>query len=134
MKETDMGLLLMAHSLVRWLVVVVALLAAIICAIAWIRKSETTRDRAVMAAFLGVLDLQALLGLVLLLWSGFAGAGFPMYRIEHGVTLLIAVAVAHLSARWKQAASAIRARNNLLTILGVCVLVLAGVSRLPQGW
>ncbi|HEU5090617.1 MAG TPA: hypothetical protein VFT99_24355 [Roseiflexaceae bacterium] len=129
-----MGLLLMAHSLIRWLVVAVALLAAIVCAIAWMRKPETTRDRAVMSAFLGVLDLQALLGLALLLWSGFAGTGFPMYRIEHGMTLLIAVAVAHLSARWKRAPSAIRARNNLLTIMGVCVLVFAGISRLPQGW
>jgi hypothetical protein len=42
------------------------------------------------------MDLQATLGLVLFIWSGIAGAGFPVFRIEHAITMIIAAVVAHL--------------------------------------
>jgi len=127
--------LLTVHSIVRWLVVAVTVVALVWFALRWIGgAAESRADRPLMAAFTGLIDLQTLLGITLLLWLGFAGQGFPRHRIEHGVTMLIAVVVAHLTVRWRRAPSRLRARNNVFVILGVLVLIFAGISRLPQGW
>jgi hypothetical protein len=131
-----MDIVLGLHSLVRWVVVIVAAVAVIRFALVW-RTMVTTNakmDRGLMAGFTGLLDTQALLGIIYLVWSGLAGQGFPSYRIEHGVTMILAVAVGHISMQWRDADTKIRARNNLLVIAGVLVLVAIGVSRLPQGW
>jgi uncharacterized membrane protein YphA (DoxX/SURF4 family) len=79
------------------------------------------------------MDLQVMLGLILLLWSGFAGAGFPRYRLEHAVVMIIAAVVAHLNARWRNAENKVRFRNDLFIILATLVLILLGISVLPGG-
>jgi hypothetical membrane protein len=56
-----------------------------------------------------------------------------MVRIEHGVTMIVAAVVAHLSAHWKNANDQIRYRNSLFTIVASLVLVLIGISVLPGG-
>lgn len=130
-----MDLLFIAHSHLRWLVLIVAALAVIKFAAGWLMKSEFKgMDRGLAAGFSGVMDLQATLGLILIIWMGVAGMGFPMYRIEHGVTMIIAAAVAHLPARWKNAADNVRFRNTLFCVLGALLLVYLGVMRLPGGW
>ena len=130
-----MTFLLNLHSGVRWLVVFVAVVAIVVFALNWARGTDGGRaGRRLMMAFLGLFDTQVLLGISLLLWAGLAGQGFPLYRIEHGVTMIIAMVVGHLSARWRSAPGPIRARNYLFIILVVMLLVVAGVNRLPQGW
>ncbi len=130
-----MNLLLEAHSIVRWFVVAVTVVALVWFALRWLGEAAESRaDRPLMSAFTGLIDLQTLLGITLLLWLGFAGQGFPRHRIEHGVTMLIAVVLAHLPVRWRRVPSRLRARNNFFIILAVLVLIFAGISRLPQGW
>lgn len=130
-----MGLLLNLHSVLRWVVVVVAVVVLVMNLMTWLGKKGGEADRKAMAAFVGMLDLQFLLGIILLLWMGLgAGGGFPMYRIEHATTMFIAVAVGHASAMWKKRDAAVRARNNFFIALVVLALIWAGVSRLPQGW
>jgi hypothetical protein len=130
-----MSILLVTHSYLRWLVLIVAVAAAVKFAIGWLRGSEFKgMDRGLTAGFSGVMDLQATLGFILFIWMGVAGLGFPMYRIEHAVTMIIAASVAHLPARWKNAADNIRFRNGLFCILGALLLVYVGVMRLPGGW
>ncbi|MFQ5435089.1 MAG: hypothetical protein ACE5FD_09455, partial [Anaerolineae bacterium] len=90
--------------------------------------------RGLTSGFSGLIDLQATLGLVFLLWSGFTGDGFPMYRIEHAITMIVAVVVAHLPARWKKSPDKIRFRNSLAVVVGTAVLIFAGVASLPGGW
>jgi len=130
-----MNILLMAHSGLRWLILLVAVVAIIKFTVAW-RAGSTFKgmDRGLTAAFSGLMDLQVTLGIIFLLWSGFAGAGFPRYRIEHGVTMILAAGVAHLSARWKKADDKTRFRNNLFTIIGSLILVLIGIASLPGGF
>ncbi len=95
-----MNLLLEAHSIVRWFVVAVTVVALVWFALRWLGEAAESRaDRPLMSAFTGLIDLQTLLGITLLLWLGFAGQGFPRHRIEHGVTMLIAVVLAHLPVR-----------------------------------
>ena len=130
-----LSILLGTHSLVRWIIVAVSLIALVWFVLVWLRGMRNEQaDRGLMAAFTGLIDLQVLLGVIYILWSGFAGAGFPRYRLEHAVTMIVAAVVAHQSMRWRNADAPIRARNNAALIALVLVLVFIGVSLLPQGW
>ena len=130
-----LNLLLELHSVVRWVIVAVTIVALIWFALVWLRGMRNEKaDRGLMAAFTGVIDLQVLLGVIYIIWSGLAGAGFPRYRLEHAVIMIIAAAVAHMSMRWRKSAPQLRARNYVGVIVAVLVLVYIGVSLLPQGW
>ena len=130
-----MSVLLIIHSYLRWLILIVALVAVIKFAWGWLRGGTfKSMDRGLTSGFSGLMDLQAAFGLILLIWSGLAGAGFPMFRIEHAVTMIIAAAVAHLPARWKNADDKKRFRNSLFIVLDVLIIIFIGVARLPGGW
>jgi hypothetical protein len=128
-------IVLMIHSLVRWLVLVVAAAAIVKFAIGWLRGGRYDgMDRGLSAGFAGLMDLQMLLGLVMLFGQGFFGElGFPRYRIEHTVMMVLAVVVGHLPRRWKNAPAAVRHRNSLICILVALALVIAGIAVLPGG-
>ena len=129
-----MNILLMAHSGIRWLVLLVAVIAIIKFLIGWLRGGHfKSMDRGLMAGFNGLMDLQMTLGFIFLLWTGFSGVGFPFFRILHGLIMIAAAAVAHMSARWKNADDITRFRNNLFLIVGSLILVLIGISILPGG-
>lgn len=123
-------ILLAIHSAVRWAVVVIAVLALIKFAVGWLGKMPfKPMDRGLMAGFTGLLDVQLLLGLILLFVAGFVG-----YRLEHAFTMIIAIVLVHLARRWRDAPDAIRFRNNFLVILVAMALIFVGVFVLPQGW
>lgn len=129
-----MFVLLMLHSIIRWAIVVVVLIAIIKFAWGWLgRQAFGKMDRGLMAGFAGLMDLQATLGILYLLIDAVKN-GIPFYRVEHSITMIIAVVVAHLSARWKNAADDIRFRNYLFIILAALILIYAGVAGLPGGW
>lgn len=130
-----MSFLLVTHSHLRWLILIVALAAVLKFAWGWLRGGTFQRlDRILASSFSGLMDLQAALGLVFLVWNGLAGTGFPMFRIEHAVTMTIAAVVAHLNTRWKNAEDKIRFRNSLFIVLDTLIIVFIGVARLPGGW
>jgi hypothetical protein len=125
-----MNLVLNLHSLVRWVITLVALVALIYFLLVWLKRvASSGLDRTMMVVFVGLIDLEVLLGLLYFLWTGIVDhEGFPTNRIEHAVTMLIAAAVAHLSIRWRNAEAIMRARNNALLIIVVAVLVGIGIS------
>lgn len=132
-----MEIILVIHSHFRWLVLFAAVLAALKFAAGWLGKSSfKSVDRALAAAFSGTVDLQALLGIIVLIWLGFSesGGGFPRHRVEHAFTMILAAVLAHLPARWKKAEDTVRFRNTLFCILGVLLLIYLGVAGLPGGW
>lgn len=120
------------HSLVRWVIMLVALIAAIKFALGWLKRAGVTKgDRALMSAFSGLMDVQVLLGLILLLGQGLTTPiGFPTNRIEHMITLIIAAVIAHAPMAWKKDETATALRNNLFVIIVVVVLILFGVASL----
>lgn len=130
----NLYVLLPVHSIIRWLIIIVAVVAVVKFAIGWLRGGAFTgMDRGLSAAFSGLMDLQALLGIIMLI--GFSiNEGLPMVRIEHSTTMLIAVVLGHLPARWKKAADSVRFRNTLFCIIGALLFVYVGVMRLPGGW
>jgi uncharacterized membrane protein YfhO len=132
--DNNMKILLMAHSGLRWIILLVAIIAIVKFALGWLRGGQFKgMDRGLTAGFSGLMDLQVTLGIIYLLWNGFAAAGFPPKRIEHAVIMIIAAVVAHLPARWKNADDKTRFRNNLFVIIGALVLVLVGIASLPGG-
>jgi hypothetical protein len=129
-----MSVLLIIHSSLRWLIVLVALVAVVKFALGWRRGNAfKSIDRGLVSGFSGLMDLQAALGLIYLIGDGIAGAGFPSFRIEHAITMIIAAVVAHLHVLWKNADDKLRFRNSMLIILDVLVIIFFGIARLPGG-
>ncbi len=128
-----MDILLKSHAHFRWIVVLVAIAALLGFLVTWLQKKDSTLDRTLMAIFLGCLDLQWLMGLILFIHTA-TTSGLSRLHWEHGVTLTLAVALGHFSAKWKRSPTPIRARNYLFVLLGVILLIVIGVGRYPTGW
>jgi hypothetical protein len=91
-------------------------------------------DRGLSSGFNGLMDLQVVLGFIYFFWSGLAAsAGFPSYRIEHMVTMLVAAVVAHLAVLWRKSEDKVRFRNSLFIIIDTLIIILFGLARLPGG-
>jgi len=122
------------HSVVRYLVILGSLVSLVWFVLVMAKRvtGNESRDRMLMAIFSGLIDLQVLVGLVFLVVTSGA-VGWPQFRIEHAVTMIIAAVVAHLPMRWRNAniPREVKARNNVLVIVAVIVIVLLGIARLP---
>jgi hypothetical protein len=129
-----MAILLEIHSILRWLVVILGLIAIVKFLIGWVAKSEFGKmDRGLSAGFSGSIDLQVLLGLLYLLIDGFGGAGFPFFRVEHTLTMLVAAFVAHAPAVFRKRPVNMYA-VSFFAVVGALLLVYTGVAGLPGGW
>jgi hypothetical protein len=129
-----MLILLEIHSILRWIIAIVGIIAIVKFLIGWVRKSEFGgMDRGLSSGFRGLIDLQVTLGLLYFLITGFGGAGFPLFRIEHTVTTLIAAFVAHAPAMFKK-----REFNkfaiSFFAVIGALLLIYVSIARLPGGW
>jgi uncharacterized membrane protein len=126
------GILYEAHSGLRWLVVVVWVLAIAYLSINLFKGQPYEGNaRRFMSAFSITLAIQWLLGLILIVILGV----YTGYQLEHLVTMTLAVLLASLHRRFTQgAAVTARYRNALFILLGAGMLVFIGVARLPQGW
>ncbi len=130
-----MDLILAFHSAIRWLIIAVGVLAIIKFSIGWAGNSLFKGvDRGLASGFSGLMDVQVLLGLIYFVWNGVTITGFPIYRILHGIIMLGAVVAAHLPARFKALQDKLRFQYSAFAILGSIILVLIGVSILPNGW
>jgi hypothetical protein len=129
-----MTILLTIHSIVRWLVTLAALALIVRLVIGLVKKQPFDKSaRMLTASFSGLMDTQALLGLLFLLVSGFGGVGFPRYRLEHVVAMIVAVIVAHLPAMWKKSSDNIRTRNTLIAVIVSLLIIFLGIIPLG-GW
>ena len=129
-----MGFVLMLHSILRWIIVVVGLFALVKFLIGWARKSEFAKmDRGLSAGFSGLIDLQVTLGFIVFFWNGLVdGAGFPFYRIEHMITMLVAAVLGHLPTILKKSEN--KYAVAFYAVIGALIVIVLGVYRLPGGW
>lgn len=116
------------HSGLRYLVLVAALVALALAAAGWQRRGALANaERMAMGAFVGLLDLQVVIGVVLLLMWEFYGA-----LIGHIVLMVLAAAVAHggsiMARRREPGGSPIRA----VTVVLVLVLVVGGIMAIQR--
>ncbi len=129
-----MQIVLGLHSIMRWLIVIVAIAAAIKFTIGWRRAEKFSPvDQGLTSAFSGLIDFQVLLGLIYFFWNGLAtDIGFPAFRIQHMVVMLIAAVVAHLSVLWKKLEDKLRFRNTLFIVVDTLIVILFGLTRLSH--
>lgn len=127
-----MGTLITIHGELRWLVVLAAVVVIIKFLIGWLGKREyASIDRTLLLVFTIMLDINVLLGLIIL----FFGGGFTGPRLEHATTMILAAIAAHMTAIWRRSTdSSLKYRNQLLMVLLAVSLVIFGVIRLRGGF
>lgn len=131
-----MGFIVGLHSLVRWLVVIVAVVAVVRYALVMAGKAQPSGlDRGLISGYTGLLDVNVLLGLIILVGLAIhAGQVLPVW-IEHMITNLIGVGAAHfLAQRAKKIEDPkVKARTNLLGVVISLAIIVVGVA-LIGGW
>ena len=129
-----MDILVTIHSALRWAIIVIAALAVIKFTIGWAGDSVFKgMDRGLAAGFSGLMDLQVMIGLIYFVWNGIEVTGFPLYRILHMIVMLIAAALAHVPARFKNLTDKLRFQYSAFTIIGSLALIFVGIALLPGG-
>ncbi len=122
-------IVLMIHSLFRWVVVVVGFITFIRLLVGLVTKSPFTRlDRTLTMLFTISIDIQVLLGIITIILLG-----FNQVRIEHAVTMLFALAAAHVPARWRSAPDRTRFLFTLVSFTVSLILIVIGVA-IVNGW
>jgi hypothetical protein len=119
------------HSSIRYLVLLAAVVALVVAALGMTRAGAGRErpERISMAVFVGLLDLQVLLGLVLLVL-------FPFYPalIGHIVMMVLAAGAAHggsIVARRREPARP-GAPVRLATVVLVVVLLVGGIMAIQR--
>ncbi|HYQ40613.1 MAG TPA: hypothetical protein VER11_01550 [Polyangiaceae bacterium] len=138
------GVILIVHSWNRWLVLVTAV-AALVAAISGLsaRREWSKKNQRVALAFIGSLDLQALLGLLLYFVlsplipktsSEFKAAmhvgALRFFAIEHITMMLLALIVAHGAWAYAKRARDSRARQKRVA-WGFGIALLLILSSIP---
>ena len=145
-------LLLTVHSWFRWAVVLSTLTVGARCAWGWLRnRTWRPRDVAFGQAWIGAIDLQVSLGLLLYftasplaavarqdLRSAWSDEWLRFFGIVHPLSMLVAATVAHASWIWTRRAEEganERFRRLGLGVLGAVVLVALAIPWpfLPYG-
>jgi amino acid transporter len=124
-----MGTVLVIHSLLRWVFVILAIAVIVKFAIGWLQNKEfKPMDRGLLAGLTGTVDLQLVIGLILLIGYG----TYTRHQLEHTFTMILALLLLHIMPhRWKESPSAIRFRNNLAVVMVALILIVLGVIVLP---
>ena len=124
-----MNILYHAHSGLRYLVLLVGIVAALLFAYGLVTRRPVGAARGLTAAFTGLLDLQILLGLGLVLGGVYYGA-----LIGHIVTMVLAAAAAHVSSVMARRGTDER-RSLTIRLVGVLLtlaLIAAGVMAIGR--
>ena len=125
-----MNLLYHAHSGLRYLVLLVGLVAALVFAYGLVARRPIGAARGLTAAFTGLLDLQILLGLGLVIGGVFYGA-----LIGPRVMMAVAAVAAHVaSVMARRSADERRATTlRLVGVLVALVCIAGGIMAIGRG-
>jgi uncharacterized membrane protein len=124
------------HSLVRWLVVIAAVAAIIRYLVDLIGKSPNAEmGRKLMLAYTSLLDVNVLLGLILIVGRAIATGQILPAWLEHAVTNFVAVIVAHIfAARSRKMDDPKRAARWRLGGVVVSILMIVAGVAVIGGW
>lgn len=105
-------ILLAVHNIVRWVALILAILAAVRAFIGWFGNRDwTDRDRKIGVYFTSAMDIQLLLGLLLYIFfspitkaafqdfgAAMSNEGLRFFALEHAFYMILAVVFAHLGS------------------------------------
>lgn len=127
--DTLSEILFHAHSGIRYLVLLAGLLALVVSLTAGLRQQPwDRRGRLLLRIFVGVMDLQVLLGLILIFFRPFYGALWG-----HIVLMVLAAAAAHGASVMNRRRPPER-QSHWVAVVGVVLtlaLIVAGILALP---
>jgi len=130
-----MELFVAIHGLFRWVVAILAIIVLVKYAIGWLGKRPfTDLDRQLGTAYAGAVTIQFVLGLINIILFIINGLFQPGKHIEHVVYGLIAVALAHMTAMFKNQPDEKRFRNAFFLVLLSVLVIVWSVIRLRGGW
>jgi hypothetical protein len=133
------NIILALHNIVRWVVLITAVLALVRAYLGWIQSRQwVARDRQVGIYFTSALDTQILLGLILFFISPWTRAllsgnftammsdpTMRFFSIEHVPFMIVAVVLAHIgSARARRASDAADKFRSSAIFFSLSVLVI----------
>ena len=124
-----MNALYHAHSGLRYLVLLVGIVALLVFAYGVVARRPVGAARGLMSAFTGLLDLQILLGVALVIGGVFYGA-----LIGHLTMMIVAAIAAHVSSVMARRATDDR-RAMTIRLVGVVLalaLIFAGVTAIGR--
>ncbi len=123
--------LLTIHSLVRWLILSLALFGAARSFVSMLSVSArfSRLDVGVSRAYAGVLDFQFLLGMLLVLGALNLQASVPWL---HPLFMIPAIIVAHLTIRFAALPDRPRHQRQFAIYLGSLALILGGLAVINQ--
>lgn len=123
-------MILLVHSMFRWIVVIVGIVTLVKLILAVAQKSSFTKtDRLLTMLFSTSVDIQVLLGLITIISLGV----FSRVQLEHAFIMLLALVAVHLPMRWRNAPDAMRFRNTLISFVAALVFIFIGVA-VVNGW
>lgn len=129
---------LVAHSAVRWIVLILGVFAVVRGIAGWSGRPWTSGDARVGKLFVSALDLQFLIGLVLyaalspVVREAFLDIGGAMrdgrlrfFLVEHAIGMLIGVALAHVgNVRIKKAGASPGNHKTAAVFYGLAIIVI----------
>lgn len=121
-----MDVVLAIHSLMRFIVLLVAVVGIVKALVSLVQKSASDKmDQTLASVFVGLYDLQMLLGILVILLGGLKSAAHP-------VVMFIGILVAHGLQRMIRRAQGANARLYRLGLFVISlVIILIGISVLP---
>lgn len=136
------NLALIGHSYVRWIVLLLALLVFVRALSGWWSgRVWTSLDEQIHVAFVGSVDLQFLLGLLLYLWLSPLPRGFydglpgsmkepilRFYGMEHAIGMFVAVGLVHIGRKHSQKAPLVAVRHRRVFLWTLVAAIIFFVS------
>jgi len=129
-----MNYITLFHSNIRWALIAVALSTIVLYILCSTKVVRYSRIISVFStAFAGLLDLQTVLGLILLTIKTLnIGAGYIRFALPHIISMLLAVATAHIAARWSKSPD--KVVRTLIATFVTLLLILSGVREITGEW
>jgi hypothetical protein len=143
LRGTLYSITLLAHSYVRWAVLVAAIVVVARCAAAASREAPwSARDESAHRTFIAFADGQLVLGILLWAWLSPITAAFfadprnavhdhvlRFFGLEHVTMMVLAIGVLHGGRRWSKRAEAqpVRRRRVLVSSVAFIVIVLPSI-------
>ena len=131
-----MSVLVGLHSLWRWVVLLVMVVALVRGLIGWLRGGDWTGlDRQLTLATVSAIDIQALLGIIIWIGEGRWGGDSVFLSFIHPLIMIVALAVAHIgSARLRRESEPVAKHRWLaLSLIVVFFLVTAAIPSYSWG-
>lgn len=126
-----MNVLIGLHSLWRWVLLIVVLIAMVRGFIGWLRGGDwTSTDRTLALIAITAIDIQVVLGLIVYVAGQRWGAG-AFIAYVHPLIMLIALAIAHIANSRAKKATTPAAKHRALAI-GLFVTLFLVTAAIPS--